>query len=84
MLCSGRADEIDGHTSRVFAAKFNPASNAEFLSGGWDNSVLLWDLRKPHAIRYISDVNLCGEGLDIDKMGRQVSSSILMLQNMFL
>lgn len=59
----------------MFAARFNPASNAEFLSGGWDNTVMLWDLRRTYGVRYISDVNLCGEGLDIDKMGRQVSSS---------
>ncbi|XP_044755445.1 uncharacterized protein LOC123314319 [Coccinella septempunctata] len=69
---SGKKTVHDGHTSRVFAAQFNPASNAEFLSGGWDNTVFLWDLRQPHGIRYISDVNLCGEGLDIDQMGRQV------------
>ncbi|KAL3267736.1 hypothetical protein HHI36_006863 [Cryptolaemus montrouzieri] len=65
-------DVHDGPTSRVFAGRFNPASSTEFLTGGWDATILLWDLRHPHAIRYISGVHLCGEGLDVTSGGRQV------------
>ncbi|EFA09654.1 uncharacterized protein LOC100142519 [Tribolium castaneum] len=62
----------DGHTSRVFAACFHPRSNYELLTGGWDDVVHFWDLRQPHAIRHISGVHMCGEGVDINARGTEV------------
>ncbi|XP_063929908.1 uncharacterized WD repeat-containing protein alr2800-like isoform X2 [Zophobas morio] len=62
----------DGHTSRVFAACFHPRSNYEILTGGWDDVVHYWDLRQPHAIRHLSGVHMCGEGIDISYKGTEV------------
>ncbi|CAH0556013.1 unnamed protein product [Brassicogethes aeneus] len=62
----------DGHTSRIYAACFNPRSNHEVCTGGWDNVVQFWDLRQPHAIRHIGGVHICGEGIDINQKGTEL------------
>lgn len=66
---------MDGHVSRIFACAFNPRSHHELVSGGWDNTVMCWDDRQPYATRYFVGVHICGEGLDFDKPGRQVSDN---------
>lgn len=63
----------DGHTSRIFAACFHPRNNYELITGGWDDVVQFWDLRQPYAIRHLSGIHMCGEGLDINQRGNEVS-----------
>ena len=63
---------MNGHQSRVFCACFNPASNYELISGGWDNTIQFWDVRQPFALRYISGVHICGDGIDISSDGKEV------------
>lgn len=72
---SGKRGTIDGHQSRIFACTFNPRSNHELVSGGWDDVVICWDARQPFATRYFVGVHMCGEGLDFDKPGKQVRYS---------
>ncbi|EDW03896.1 WD repeat-containing protein 82 [Drosophila grimshawi] len=36
---------LSGHTKRVRALCFQPGSQHQFLSAGWDNRVYIWDLR---------------------------------------
>lgn len=67
-------DVMDGHTSRVFSACFNPKSAYELISGGWDDTVQFWDTRQAHAFRFISGVHMCGDGLDISRNGKEVIS----------
>lgn len=69
---SNQKNKLDGHTSRIFACAFNPRSQHEMISGGWDNTVMCWDDRQPYATRYFVGVHMCGEGLDFDKPGRQI------------
>lgn len=66
-------DKHDGHVSRVFAACFHPRNNYELITGGWDDVVQFWDLRQPYATRHLSEIHMCGEGLDINKKGTEVS-----------
>ncbi|XP_044271260.1 uncharacterized protein LOC123015543 [Tribolium madens] len=73
----------DGHTSRVFAACFHPRSNYELLTGGWDDVVHFWDLRQPHAIRHISGVHMCGEGVDINSKGTEVLTCAFQVEKPF-
>lgn len=80
-LSSNTPGVLDGHTSRVFAACFNPRSNHELVTGGWDNVVQFWDVRQPFAIRYISGVHICGDGLDIHPKGTEV---LIYNQQLFL
>ncbi|KAB0794764.1 hypothetical protein PPYR_11603 [Photinus pyralis] len=64
--------ELNGHASRIFAACFNPRSNHELITGGWDDIVYFWDLRQPYAIRHLSRIHMCGQGLDISRKGTEV------------
>ena len=69
---SGAPEEMSGHKSRVFCACFNPTSNHELVSGGWDNTIQFWDVRQPFSLRHITGVHMCGEGIDISSDGKQV------------
>ncbi|KAF9418457.1 hypothetical protein HW555_004745 [Spodoptera exigua] len=69
---SNQRNKVDGHTSRIFACAFNPRSQHEMISGGWDDTVMCWDDRQPYATRYFVGVHMCGEGLDFDKPGRTI------------
>lgn len=73
----------DGHTSRVFAACFHPRSNYELLTGGWDDVIHFWDLRQPHAIRHISGVHMCGQGIDINSKGTEILTCAFQTDNAF-
>ncbi|XP_060528544.1 uncharacterized protein LOC132703353 isoform X2 [Cylas formicarius] len=72
LTSSDNKDLHDGHMSRVFAACFHPKNNYELLTGGWDNVVQFWDLRQPHAIRHLSGLHICGEGIDINQRGTEI------------
>ncbi|KAF7390278.1 hypothetical protein HZH68_012135 [Vespula germanica] len=66
------AERMDGHKSRVFAACFNPKSAHEIISGGWDDTIMFWDTRQPYALRHISGVHICGDGIDISQNGKEI------------
>lgn len=54
--------ERKGHSSRVFSVKWTDENT--LISGGWDNSILIWDLRNRAAIRTIVGPHICGDALD--------------------
>lgn len=68
---------MDGHKSRVFSACFRPKSAHELISGGWDNTIQFWDSRQPYALKRISGVHMCGDGLDISKNGKEVIRTLV-------
>jgi len=39
------ATEIKGHSNWIYCTKFNPFDNNLIVSGGWDNCVVLYDVR---------------------------------------
>ncbi|BES97469.1 WD domain, G-beta repeat [Nesidiocoris tenuis] len=65
-------DKMTGHDSKIFAAKWHPKNLNEFISGGWDDTVQFWDMRKPQSNRYFAGAHICGEGLDMDPHGELV------------
>ncbi|XP_014240264.1 dynein assembly factor with WDR repeat domains 1-like [Cimex lectularius] len=65
-------EKMTGHDSKIFAAKFHPKQINEFISGGWDDTVQFWDMRKQNSIRYFAGAHICGDGLDIDPAGDMV------------
>jgi WD40 repeat protein len=54
-----------GHSNRVFAVKFHPNDPNVVVSGGWDNTVLIWDTRSGQSERSIYGPHLCGDALDL-------------------
>lgn len=65
ILSDGASRAIAGHSSRVFALKYKPNDTNLLLSGGWDNQVLMWDMRVGQAVRSIYGPHLCGDALDV-------------------
>lgn len=62
----------DGHKNKVFCIVNHPANPQEFISGGWDGEIHVWDARCPHSIRRIQGPFIAGEGLDMDRKGREI------------
>lgn len=54
--------EKRSHGNRVFAVKFY--TNDILLSGGWDNSVIVWDVRSNDIIRTVLGPHLCADAMD--------------------
>lgn len=62
----GTGNLTNGHANRVFTLKFVKNDPNLLVSGGWDNTVQIWDKRKGTAIRRIFGPHICGDSLDID------------------
>jgi WD40 repeat protein len=58
-----------GHTNRIFCAKFHPKLPGIIVSGGWDDTVQIWDLRVPNPVRRIFSPRICGDSLDFNESG---------------
>lgn len=63
-------DERKGHSNRIFAVKFHPDNGNLLLSGGWDNTLLLWDVRTPEPVDHFLGPNISGESIDM--LGSQI------------
>lgn len=53
-----------GHSNRVFAVKFSNEDSNLLVSGGWDNSIIIHDLREKGPVNAILGAYICGEALD--------------------
>ena len=52
-----------GHSNRIFSIKW--IDNFTLASGGWDNSVLIWDIRERQVARSLFGPHICGDALDV-------------------
>ncbi len=54
-----------GHSNRVFAVKFDRDNPNIIVSGGWDKTLKIWDVREPSPVRTLVGPNICGDAIDI-------------------
>ena len=52
-----------GHNNRIFSLKW--ADTNMLVSAGWDNKVILWDVRQATRIREIFGPHVCGDSVDV-------------------
>lgn len=64
MKMKENGERFPGHSNRIFAVKFNPYDNNMIASGGWDNTVQIYDIRKRGPIHSIYGPHICGEAID--------------------
>lgn len=69
VLAGGEEGRTPGHSNRVFSMKFHPTMRSVLVTGGWDNTVQFWDLRRGHAVRAIFGPHVCGDSIDISEDG---------------
>ena len=61
-LSMGVGERI-GHSNRIFSVKW--LSDSMLASAGWDNNILLWDVRTQSVVRSIFGPHICGDALDV-------------------
>mmetsp|Transcript_115683 Transcript_115683/g.247256 ORF Transcript_115683/g.247256 Transcript_115683/m.247256 type:complete len:365 (-) Transcript_115683:94-1188(-) len=71
-LSGGDMKDTAGHSNRVFSLKYHPLEPHIILSGGWDNTVQVWDTRRGHSVRSLWNCYLCGDSVDFSADGREI------------
>lgn len=71
-LQGGDMKDTAGHSNRVFSLKYHPMHPHILLSGGWDNTVQVWDSRRGHSVRSLWNCYLSGDTVDFSSDGEQI------------
>eukprot|EP00002_Diphylleia_rotans_P028207 TRINITY_DN568_c0_g1_i1.p1 TRINITY_DN568_c0_g1~~TRINITY_DN568_c0_g1_i1.p1 ORF type:complete len:350 (+),score=59.43 TRINITY_DN568_c0_g1_i1:100-1149(+) len=71
-LTGGQNDTTVGHANRVFSLKFHPKNENLIISGGWDDTIQVWDVRIDQAVRSIFGPHICGDS--VDAVGNEILS----------
>ncbi|ELT97959.1 hypothetical protein CAPTEDRAFT_229222 [Capitella teleta] len=53
-------DVMNGHRARVFAAQYHPNQSHVFITGGWDDTVQIWDFNSGEKIKDVPQDHLHG------------------------
>ena len=62
---TGDDQSLSGHTNRVTAIRFVPESPDLVVSTGWDENLLLWDLRTKGVVRSVSKLPIKADALEV-------------------
>ena len=62
-----------GHSNRIFSVRFTEDPNL-MVSGGWDNTVLFWDIRDSKSLGFVYGPHICGDSIDT-KNGKMLTGS---------
>lgn len=58
-----------GHSNRIFCVKFNKTDGNMIVSGGWDNTVQIYDMRYRGPVHSIYGPHICGDCIEIRNDG---------------
>ncbi|EEY62684.1 uncharacterized protein PITG_14466 [Phytophthora infestans T30-4] len=72
---SGHGTLTAGHSNRVFSIKFAPEDDNTIVSGGWDNTLQIWDIRVGHSVRSIYGPHVAGDAVDMNTRGEILTGS---------
>lgn len=61
--------EQPGHSNRIFCCKFNPSDSNMIVSGGWDNTIQIYDTRYRGPVSSIYGPHICGDCIEIRNDG---------------
>lgn len=56
---------LPGHSNRIFSVKFHQDNDNVLLSGGWDNTIQIYDIRDRNIVASIYGPHICGDAIDI-------------------
>jgi len=62
---TGEGCSVPGHTSRIFCGKFDPDNPNVIVTGGWDQKILVWDVRDKTPVKSQFGPLICGDSIDI-------------------
>jgi WD40 repeat protein len=71
-LEGGDQKQCVGHSNRVFSLKFHPQEPHLVLTGGWDNTVQIWDTRRGHSVRSLWNCYIVGDSVDFSSNGSEI------------
>ena len=57
--------DLPEHSNRIFSVKFSKKDTNLLISGGWDNTLLLYDIRAKEVQNYLYGPHICGDGIDL-------------------
>jgi COMPASS component SWD3 len=57
--------ELPGHGNRIFAIKYDPKDPNVIVSGGWDKTLQVYDIRTNGPVASIYGPLISGDSLDI-------------------
>ncbi|CAI2374280.1 unnamed protein product [Moneuplotes crassus] len=71
-----------GHSNRVFSVKYVKEDPNLLISGGWDSTILLWDLRSSKVVKSFYGPHICGDSLDL-RNGKILAGSYSNKDNLY-
>lgn len=60
-----RGIKVSGHQNRIFVIKAHPSDENVLLTGSWDGSVKIYDIRVNGPVASLGGPLICGDSLDI-------------------
>jgi len=57
--------DIPEHSNRVFSIKYDQTDPNIHVSCGWDNTLIIYDIRHNYPVASMFGPHVCGESLDI-------------------
>jgi len=64
-LSGGYGRTKAGHSNRVFSLKYSVDDPNLILSGGWDNTIQIWDVRQDVPVRSCFGPHITGDAVDL-------------------